>query len=177
MTLKHFVTTLSHSASHSCRGRDMLRDILQHMVDLRGMLPTDWPQSAVPATCSPGRRNDLQIVYSFVRSWRHPSWAPCLHLRPLGTDIFHTAIFTRVNQYLRRVHWSRARQDSRHADDSRYCRITGCRGCMVRHASPRAACIHSLCITHCRTLKQASNAVSVIRDTDNFTISSPFPLR
>lgn len=141
------------------------------------MLPTDWPQSAVPATCGPGRRNDLQIVYSFVRSRRHPSWASPLHLLPLSSDIFHTTIFTRVNQYLRRVHWSRPGPDSRHADDSRYCRITGLSRLHGEARQPKAACIHSLCITHCRALRQASTAVSVIRDTDNFTISSPFPLR
>lgn len=124
-TYTQCITTLSHSVLHSCHERDKVHDIWQHMVDFRGMLPTDWPQSAVPATCGPGRRNDLQIVYSFVRSRRHPSWAPRLHFLPLSSDIFHTTIFTRVNQYLRRVHWSRPGPDSRHADDSRYCRITG----------------------------------------------------
>ena len=138
------------------------------------MLPTDWPQSAVPATCGPGRRNDLQIVYSFVRSWRHPSWAPRSHLHPQCSNIFHTAIFTRPNQYLRRVHWSRthATQTIRATAESLVCRC-----CMVRHAKPRTTCIHSLCITHCRPLKQTSTAVSVISDTDNCTISSPFSLR
>lgn len=37
-----------------------------------------------------------------------------------------------------------------------------CRGCMVKHASLGAAYIHSLCLTHCRAIKQTSTVLSVI---------------
>ena len=137
-------------------------DTWQHMVDLPGMLAPDCLRVHYlqPAALGDALTSRLFTVSSEAGDTL--LWAPRLHLRPHGSDIFHTAIFTRANQYLRKVHSSRrgrthATQTIRATAESLVCRC-----CMVRHASLMAACIHSLCITHCRVLKQASTAVSVI---------------